>query len=321
MELDLALSLATARPPTPPSYVPSGWTIEQAKGLDMRLVGKLSKEENRLWVAGTCADSAQRDLKAGNQAAEPPSYIPAGWSTEQAISPTFDILSRLTLQELTRYMESRNEQRASGMRPTTISEPGPSSNTYQPPSPLVQALQREGCPTWGFVLVRTYYASDDRWQAFQEQLDTLCNAQLDEETGDGLQDIKDKLEFKMIEDPRLQDASMAEARKHFHIARAMEGVAAGLRLGILLLVNEDVVNSFVGERVQSLSEESPPYLLAVDVNEAPAGDTPAGYPGFFRVSMDALLSELYPKICMGLPARELWAMMGDEQAYWIGDSE
>lgn len=99
------------------------------------------------------------------------------------------------------------------MRPTTTSGPGPSSNTYQPPSPLVQALQKESYPAWGFVLVRTYYASEDRWQAFQERLDTLCDAQLDEETGDGLQDIKDKLEFKMIEDPRLQDASMAEARK------------------------------------------------------------------------------------------------------------
>lgn len=46
----------------------------------------------------------------------------------------------------------------------------------------------------------------------------LCDAQLDDEdTGEGLevtQDIKDKLEFKLIEDPRLQGVSNTEARKY-----------------------------------------------------------------------------------------------------------
>jgi hypothetical protein len=92
------------------------------------------------------------------------------------------------------------------------SSTGP-SDTYELPSPLVQTLQREGYPTWGFVLVRTYYESGERWQAFQERLDTLCDAQLDEESGEGLEVIKDQLEFKMIEDPRLQGVSNSEARK------------------------------------------------------------------------------------------------------------
>lgn len=35
---------ANQRPLTPPSYVPSGWTIEQAKGLNLDLVAKLSEE-------------------------------------------------------------------------------------------------------------------------------------------------------------------------------------------------------------------------------------------------------------------------------------
>jgi hypothetical protein len=101
----------------------------------------------------------------------------------------------------------------------------------------------------------------------------------------------------------------------------MGGVAAGLDLDILLLVDEDVVHSFLGDRTNSSSEELSPYLLAVDVTEPTTDDTDEGYPGFFRVAMDALLSELYPKLGMGLSARELWAMLDDGQTLWIGDDE
>ncbi|KAJ8123340.1 hypothetical protein ONZ43_g687 [Nemania bipapillata] len=203
---------------------------------------------------------------------------------------------------------------------TNTSEPR-LGNTSELPSPLVQTLQREGYPAWGFVLVRTYYASEERWQTFQERLDKLCDVQLDEESGEGLQLVKDRLEFKMIEDPRLQGISNTEARKHFHIARAMGGVADGLGLDVLLLIDEDVVNSFLDDEAQPSSEESSPYLLAVDVTEPIEEDTDEGYPGFFRVSMDALLSELYPKLNMGLTAKELWAMLDDGQTLWIGDDE
>ncbi|KAK8087910.1 hypothetical protein PG997_002871 [Apiospora hydei] len=196
-----------------------------------------------------------------------------------------------------------------------------SSNTSQPPSPLIQTLQRRGYPAWGFVIVRTDYASEERWQAFQEKLDALCDAQLDEETGHGLQRIKDALEFKMIEDPRLQGASSAEARKHFHIPRGMGGVAAGLDLELFLLVDEGVVASVLGSAdvASPFSEAamSSPYLVAVDA----ADETADGYPGFFRVLGDALLSELYPKLCMGLSPKDLWAMLGDGQTSWTGDEE
>lgn len=101
----------------------------------------------------------------------------------------------------------------------------------------------------------------------------------------------------------------------------MGGVAAGLDLAVLLLIDEDVVSSVLGDRIQSSSEEPPvppPYLVAVAISEPSASDE---YPGFFRVSMDRLLSELYPKLCMGLSARELWAMLGEGQNVWTGDDQ
>ncbi|KAK7926859.1 hypothetical protein PG985_003857 [Apiospora marii] len=320
--LNQTLSSLTARPATPPSYVPSGWTAEQAKGVDITLVSKLSEEEKRLWAAGKCADAARQSRKTGQQAIDPPAYIPAGWSVEQAVSPTFDILSQLSQEILTKYMEARNAQVTAQMLSTPASTSGPllssgtSSSTLSPPSPLIQTLQRRDYPAWGFVIVRTYYASEKRWQAFQEKLDALCDAQLDKETGPDLQRVKDTLEFKMIEDPRLQGVSSAEARRHFHIARDMGGVGAGLDLELFLLVDEVVVASVLGD-----DGDATPYLIAVDATEPVADETPGGYTGFFRVAGEALLSELYPKLCMGLSPRDLWATIEDGQTMWTGDEE
>lgn len=124
------------------------------------------------------------------------------------MSPTFDMLSRLPQEELTRYMKSRNEQAVSLVR-----RPNPDSFAPPAPSPLVQTLQDKNFPAWGFVLVRTYYASESRWQAFQARLDALCDEQLDQETGEGSERVKGSLEFKMIEDPRLAGVNHTEARQ------------------------------------------------------------------------------------------------------------
>lgn len=109
--------------------------------------------------------------------------------------------------------------------------------------------------------------------------------------------------------------------RHFHTARAMGGVADGLDLAVLLLVDEDVVMSVLGDgpNLSSGSSSASPYLIAVDVTEPPADETSGSYPGFLRVSVDALLSELYPKLCMGLCARDLWAMLEDGKTVWTGD--
>lgn len=103
----------------------------------------------------------------------------------------------------------------------------------------------------------------------------------------------------------------------------MGGVAAGLDLDILLLADQDAVDSVL-DHEDSLSASSgalSPYLVAVDVREELVEQGSGRYPGFFRVSVDALLSELYPKLCMGLSARDLWAVLDDGQVLWTGDEE
>lgn len=107
--------------------------------------------------------------------------------------------------------------------------------------------------------------------------------------------------------------------RHFRKAKAMGGVADGLNLGVLLLVDDEVVNSFCDRDAHSSAGASTPFILVVDANEDPPEDVSGGYPGVFRVAVDALLSELYPKLCMGLSARDLWAMLTDGQEIWTGD--
>ncbi|KAI1371276.1 hypothetical protein F4677DRAFT_315080 [Hypoxylon crocopeplum] len=205
--LNAALLQANQRPPTPPSYVPSGWTIDQARGLNLGLVEKLSEEEQRLWAAGKTADDVKRAQKQGRVPSSAPSYIPTGWTLEQTVSPTFELLSQLSHQDLTKFMEARN---AANQPPS--SDTSASQEVGVTPSPLVETLQRAGFPPWGFVIVRTYYGSESRWEMFQERLDAICDQQLDEETGEGLEKIRDTLEFKLIEDPRLENVGAEEAR-------------------------------------------------------------------------------------------------------------
>ncbi|KAI1655381.1 hypothetical protein F4813DRAFT_367724 [Daldinia decipiens] len=309
-DLNKALREANKRPPTPPSYVPTGWTVNQARGLSLDLVTKLSDDEQRLWAAGKTADSARKAHQQGQLPAKPPSYIPTGWSVEQAIFPTFEILSQLSHQDLTTYMEARNQANMA-LSPNIASPP----ETHTVPSPLVKIHQRAGFPSWGFVIVRTYYASESRWEEFQERLGAICDKQLDEETGEDLEKIKEALEFKTIEDPRLEGVSAEEARKHFHIAKSMGGVAAGFELSVLLVVDARAVDSVLRDETE---DHQTSYVTVVDVTEF---SQEGGYQGHFKVSLDALLCEFYPKLSMGLSPRDLWSMMDKGDEIWIGDDE
>lgn len=95
----------------------------------------------------------------------------------------------------------------------------------------------------------------------------------------------------------------------------MGGVAAGLDLSILLVADEGAVDSVLNE---GANDGGVPYITAVDVAEA---GEPGGYPGYFKVSVDSLLCELYPKLSMDLSPRSLWSMMDDGDGIWIGDDE
>lgn len=69
-------------------------------------------------------------------------------------------------------------------------------------------------------------------------------------------------------------------------------------------MNENIINSVLGNGNQSSLGASPLplYLIIMDINELLINNE---YPGFFRVSINALLSELYPKLYIGVSIRDL----------------
>lgn len=95
----------------------------------------------------------------------------------------------------------------------------------------------------------------------------------------------------------------------------MGGVAAGFELGVLLMVGAGTVDSVLKDETKGHQSS---YVTVVDVTEF---SQEGGYQGHFKVSLDALLCEFYPKISMGLSPRDLCSMMDEEDGIWIGDDE
>ncbi len=95
----------------------------------------------------------------------------------------------------------------------------------------------------------------------------------------------------------------------------MGGVTTGLDISVLLLGDARAVDSVLND---GTNDSGVPYISAVDVTEA--GES-GGYPGHFKVSIDSLLSELYPKLSMGLSPRSLWSMMDETDGIWTGDDD
>ncbi|KAI8628636.1 hypothetical protein F5Y19DRAFT_476183 [Xylariaceae sp. FL1651] len=257
-ELNAALLQANERPSTPPAYVPSGWATNQARGFNLDLIAKLSAKEYRLRAAGKTADDVRRAQKQYRLPTHAPSFIPAGWTTEQAMCPNFELLSRLSKhvnqQDFTKSMQARNEANQSLLASTQAPQ-----KVDAAPSPLVQTLQRAGFPPWGFVVVRTYYRSESHWEQFHQKLEAMCDEQLNGKTWDGLEKIRESLEFKMIEDPRLQDLII-----YFHIAKTMGAVATGLDISVLLVGNAEVVDSVLND---GANNSGVPYVTAIDVTD------------------------------------------------------
>lgn len=102
----------------------------------------------------------------------------------------------------------------------------------------------------------------------------MCNAQLNKESGDDLQAVKDKLSFKLVEDPTLAGTSVADVKRHFHAIRSAGQIPLGLALNLCMMVDHDVIASVLDKKAHEI-----PYLTAVDVTNSEAVE---GYEGHLR---------------------------------------
>ena len=83
-------------------------------------------------------------------------------------------------------------------------------------------------------------------------------------------------------------------------------------LSVCLVVTKSVIDAALGTQ----DEEKIPYVIAVDTAEPTTGDN---YLGHLKVAIQSLLSEFYPKLCMGLALRMIWASMDNNDDIWKGD--
>lgn len=129
----------------------------------------------------------------------------------------FSSSAQTITQELTRYSESRKADLAAhaarvqaqnddqNNAPSPAPHFTPLSTLADNPSPLVQAVQRAGFPEWGYVVFRTDYSDEARWDRFQEIVfDEMCDAQMNKESGNDLQAVKD---------PTLTGAGVADVKR------------------------------------------------------------------------------------------------------------
>lgn len=104
-------------------------------------------------------------------------------------------------------------------RPETIP---PAEAVEQPQRPLpttsqlVEVVEREGYQDdWGFVLFRTDYSDESRWERFEEGFNNLIDKSIeeDEEGSTGIGRIERGLMVKMVVDEELEGARVEDIRR------------------------------------------------------------------------------------------------------------
>lgn len=162
----------------------------------------------------------------------------------------------------------------------------------------MQAVQRAGFPEWGYVIFRTDYSDEARWDRFQEIVfDEMCDVQMSKESEAGVQAVKDKLSFKSVEDPALVGASVADVKRCYHAIRSAGQIPPGLDMNMCMIVDRHVIASVLNKKGGEI-----PYLIGVDVTNSKEDE---GYEGHFKVAIDSFLCELYPLLSAEMLPREL----------------
>ena len=103
-------------------------------------------------------------------------------------------------------------------RPDTPPQGGSQSILGRPQltsSQLVEVVERQGYQAdWGFLLFRTDYSDESRWEKFEQGFNDLIDKSIeDDETGTkGIARIEEGLMVKMVVDEGLEGANEADIR-------------------------------------------------------------------------------------------------------------
>lgn len=80
--------------------------------------------------------------------------------------------------------------------------------------PLVKQVESSGFQDFGFILFRTDYSNEARWQRFVEEYDPLLQRGMDNASPEsGIDRIRDKLFIKIVDDDVLDSSSPADVAR------------------------------------------------------------------------------------------------------------
>ncbi|CAI7589812.1 unnamed protein product [Penicillium crustosum] len=165
---------------------------------------------------------------------------------------------------------------------------------------VVQVVEENGFDDFGFITFRTDYSDYKRWDKWDAEYDRRTYLSIERSAGG--QKIMDKCLMPRFEDPELQGATHQQIQQSYHGYLGTEGVAPGLDMGLCLLADTAAVESMNSDL---------PWVYALDMNFDHSSEVEEGeYPGYFRVAVDSVITELYPMLT-AMPPAELWAE-GDE---------
>lgn len=207
--------------------------------------------------------------------------------------------------------ERQNAERARHGMPHRPDNP-PSQTPLKPPSSqLVEILERnQWQDDWGFVLFRTDYTDEARWERFAEEFNRIIDASIEEMVDER---SKEGVMVKMVVDENLQGASYGEiaqwadlqhhqvvigawdlkqrcARLYASVKEAGE-VPPGLDLPMCLVVDADTIVSVVENHEQ-------PYIVAASTRYH-SSQAQGNEDGHFKVALKLLLPDLYPLLASG----------------------
>ncbi|CAI7568078.1 unnamed protein product [Penicillium glandicola] len=242
------------------------------------------------------------------------SYLPPGWTLERLQTATVDDLRQIPEERLHEIDESlipfenvpvrqvigraiHNEHRRR-VRAERGLPPAPGVLLFEKnDDPVVEVVERGGFDDFGFIVFRTDYSDEGRWEQWQKEFHRIIDASM--ASASGGKKIEDKCLLLNYEDEDIAGATYGQILQEYSEYQETESIPEGLDTGMCLVVDSAAMDSITSDK---------PWVYALDLSFDHASKSPladGAYPGYFRVAVDSVITELYPLLTAMTPP-ELW---------------
>ncbi|OBT76557.1 hypothetical protein VF21_05372 [Pseudogymnoascus sp. 05NY08] len=246
-------------------------------------------------------------------------WLPPGWTEERYANATdedwevmSDELLELNMQRMAAHANLNYEATIARIRARDAAKGLPPRDIPGINHPLVKIVEEAGYEEFGFVMVRTDFTSESRWERFVERWDELLDMQFDNALPEtGLQRIQGKLVTKMMDDEVVSDMGPQNVALAFRMLKEeADGepsqVEPGLDTKMCLMADAESITSVLESDPDG---RPPPFIKAVDVSYPQGGYE--DYSGVFKVSVASVYLKFWPALRKAENAAEMSLFEGD----------